>query len=84
MAIWFHWLIFALATDRPLGPTNGSRTSSYVDSHTLNSKLSRPQGVGPERRSTYESGIEPMGDARIQFNIRCYICALVFSMHIDA
>lgn len=42
------------------------------------SKLIRPKGVGPERRTTYESGIEPMGEARIQFNIRYYMFALVF------
>lgn len=42
------------------------------------SKLLRPQGVGPERRTTYESGIEPMGEARIQFNIRYYMFALIF------
>lgn len=42
------------------------------------SRLLRPKGVGPERRTTYESGIEPMGEARIQFNIRYYMFALVF------
>jgi len=42
------------------------------------SKLLRPKGVGPERRTTYESGIEPMGEARIQFNIRYYMFALIF------
>lgn len=38
----------------------------------------RPRGGGPERRTTYESGIEPMGEAWIQFNIRYYMFALVF------
>nr|YP_009252778.1 subunit 3 of NADH-plastoquinone oxidoreductase [Cymbomonas tetramitiformis]ANA56912.1 subunit 3 of NADH-plastoquinone oxidoreductase [Cymbomonas tetramitiformis] len=42
------------------------------------SKLLRPKGLGPERRTTYESGMEPMGEARIQFNIRYYMFALVF------
>jgi len=42
------------------------------------SRLLRPQGIGPERRTTYESGIEPMGEARIQFNIRYYMFALIF------
>lgn len=42
------------------------------------SKLLRPRGGGPERRTTYESGIEPMGEAWIQFNIRYYMFALVF------
>lgn len=42
------------------------------------SKLLRPRGIGPERRTTYESGIEPMGESWIQFNIRYYMFALVF------
>jgi NAD(P)H-quinone oxidoreductase subunit 3 len=42
------------------------------------SKLMRPRGGGPERRTTYESGIEPMGEAWVQFNIRYYMFALVF------
>ncbi|KAL4199176.1 hypothetical protein AMTRI_Chr03g143580 [Amborella trichopoda] len=33
---------------------------------------------GPEKVSSYESGIEPMGDAWIQFRIRYYMFALVF------
>ncbi len=42
------------------------------------SKLLRPRGGGPERRTTYESGMEPLGGAWIQFNIRYYMFALVF------
>jgi len=42
------------------------------------SKLVGPRTRGPERRSTYESGIEPVGGAWIQFNIRYYMFALVF------
>jgi NAD(P)H-quinone oxidoreductase subunit 3 len=42
------------------------------------SKLLRPNGTSIERRSTYESGIEPFGNAWIQFNIRYYMFALVF------
>jgi NAD(P)H-quinone oxidoreductase subunit 3 len=42
------------------------------------SKLLRPSNRGPERRTTYESGMEPMGGAWIQFNIRYYMFALVF------
>ncbi|MDY6784204.1 MAG: photosynthetic/respiratory NAD(P)H-quinone oxidoreductase subunit C [Cyanobacteriota bacterium] len=38
----------------------------------------RPKGGGPERRTTYESGMEPIGGAWIQFNIRYYMFALVF------
>ena len=42
------------------------------------SRLVRPQRGGPERRTTYESGIEPMGESWVQFNIRYYMFALVF------
>ncbi|NJK99933.1 MAG: photosynthetic/respiratory NAD(P)H-quinone oxidoreductase subunit C [Spirulinaceae cyanobacterium RM2_2_10] len=42
------------------------------------SKLLRSPGGGPERRTTYESGMEPIGGAWIQFNIRYYMFALVF------
>nr|YP_010876953.1 NADH dehydrogenase subunit 3 [Hechtia colossa]WHE18749.1 NADH dehydrogenase subunit 3 [Hechtia colossa] len=33
---------------------------------------------GPEKLSSYESGIEPMGDAWLQFRICYYMFALVF------
>ena len=42
------------------------------------SKLLRPISRGPARRTTYESGMEPIGGAWIQFNIRYYMFALVF------
>ena len=42
------------------------------------SKLLRPKGGDPERVTTYESGVEPIGGAWIQFNIRYYMFALVF------
>lgn len=38
----------------------------------------RPKRKGVERRTTYESGMEPIGGAWIQFNIRYYMFALVF------
>nr|AEJ10296.1 NADH-plastoquinone oxidoreductase subunit 3 [Mayaca fluviatilis] len=37
-----------------------------------------PVKQGPEKLSSYESGIEPMGDAWLQFRIRYYMFALVF------
>nr|QWY88542.1 NADH-plastoquinone oxidoreductase subunit 3 [Lovoa trichilioides] len=37
-----------------------------------------PINKGPEKLSSYESGIEPMGDAWLQFRIRYYMFALVF------
>lgn len=42
------------------------------------SKVVRPQSRSPVRRTTYESGNEPIGGAWIQFNIRYYMFALVF------
>jgi NAD(P)H-quinone oxidoreductase subunit 3 len=42
------------------------------------SYLLRPKRSGVERRTTYESGMEPIGGAWIQFNIRYYMFALVF------
>jgi len=38
----------------------------------------RPKRPGVERKTTYESGMEPIGGAWIQFNIRYYMFALVF------
>ncbi|MGF1515396.1 MAG: photosynthetic/respiratory NAD(P)H-quinone oxidoreductase subunit C [Elainellaceae cyanobacterium] len=42
------------------------------------SYILRPKREGIERRTTYESGMEPIGNAWIQFNIRYYMFALVF------
>lgn len=42
------------------------------------SYILRPKRKGVERRTTYESGMEPIGGAWIQFNIRYYMFALVF------
>jgi NAD(P)H-quinone oxidoreductase subunit 3 len=42
------------------------------------SYLIAPHRKGAERRFTYESGMEPIGGAWIQFNIRYYMFALVF------
>nr|YP_009974124.1 NADH-plastoquinone oxidoreductase subunit 3 [Marattia laxa]QNH94045.1 NADH-plastoquinone oxidoreductase subunit 3 [Marattia laxa] len=44
----------------------------------LISKILAPVSQGPEKLTSYESGIEPMGDAWIQFQIRYYMFALVF------
>ena len=41
-------------------------------------KLLGAKGTGVARRTTYESGMEPIGGAWIQFNIRYYMFALVF------
>lgn len=42
------------------------------------SKLLRPKSQNYSRITTYESGMEPIGGAWIQFNIRYYMFALVF------
>jgi NADH:ubiquinone oxidoreductase subunit 3 (subunit A) len=42
------------------------------------SGLFAPIKEGPEKLSSYESGIEPMGSAWLQFRIHYYMFALVF------
>ena len=44
----------------------------------LTNKLISPKSEAGERELTYESGMEPIGGAWIQFNIRYYMFALVF------
>nr|YP_009240173.1 NADH-plastoquinone oxidoreductase subunit 3 [Sciadopitys verticillata]AMO00714.1 NADH-plastoquinone oxidoreductase subunit 3 [Sciadopitys verticillata]BAW34592.1 NADH-plastoquinone oxidoreductase subunit 3 [Sciadopitys verticillata]BCK60761.1 NADH-plastoquinone oxidoreductase subunit 3 [Sciadopitys verticillata] len=44
----------------------------------LISRILAPISKGPEKNTSYESGIEPMGDTWIQFQIRYYMFALVF------
>jgi NADH-quinone oxidoreductase subunit A len=41
-------------------------------------KLLRPQKPSDAKESTYESGLEPFHDSRVQFNVRYYIFALMF------
>ena len=44
----------------------------------VTNKLLAPRSQSGERELTYESGMEPIGGAWIQFNIRYYMFALVF------
>ena len=44
----------------------------------VTNKLVAPKSRSGERLLTYESGMEPVGGAWIQFNIRYYMFALVF------
>ena len=46
----------------------------------ITNKLLAPKSRAGERQLTYESGMEPIGGAWIQFNIRYYMFALVFVM----
>jgi NADH-quinone oxidoreductase subunit A len=41
-------------------------------------KLLRPHAPSAAKQTTYESGIEPFHEARVQFNVRYYIFALMF------
>jgi NADH-quinone oxidoreductase subunit A len=41
-------------------------------------KLLRPHVPSDAKYTTYESGIEPFHDSRVQFNVRYYIFALMF------
>ncbi len=41
-------------------------------------RLLRPHRPHPEKQTTYESGVEPIGGSWIQFNVKYYIYALLF------
>lgn len=41
-------------------------------------KLLRPNKPTLEKQTTYESGIEPFHDSRVQFNVKYYMYALMF------
>ncbi|WP_390628430.1 NADH-quinone oxidoreductase subunit A [Bacillus litorisediminis] len=41
-------------------------------------KLLRPNVPQPAKYTTYESGIDPFHDSRVQFNVRYYMFALLF------
>lgn len=42
------------------------------------SKLLRRDYPRPEKLSTYESGMTPIGDARVRFNLQYFVFALLF------
>ncbi|WP_078543437.1 NADH-quinone oxidoreductase subunit A [Litchfieldia alkalitelluris] len=41
-------------------------------------RILRPSAPNAMKQTTYESGIEPFHDSRVQFNVRYYIFALMF------
>ncbi|MCM3617974.1 NADH-quinone oxidoreductase subunit A [Sutcliffiella horikoshii] len=41
-------------------------------------RLLRPNKPSAAKQTTYESGIDPFHDSRVQFNVRYYIFALLF------
>jgi NADH-quinone oxidoreductase subunit A len=38
----------------------------------------RPHNPTPEKQTTYESGVDPIGESWVRFNVRYYIFALLF------
>lgn len=46
--------------------------------NVLISRLLRRDNPRPEKRTTYESGMIPFGDARVKFHISYYFFALLF------
>lgn len=50
----------------------------FVVGGLLTSKLIAPNRPNPEKGSTYECGEDPVGNARIQLNMRFYVVALIF------
>ncbi len=38
----------------------------------------RPKHPTKEKLKTYESGLDPVGDARVRYNVRYYLFALMF------
>ncbi|ARU60529.1 NADH dehydrogenase subunit A [Tumebacillus sp. BK434] len=38
----------------------------------------RPKNPTPEKLTTYESGVEPFGEAHVRYNVRYYLFALMF------
>jgi NADH-quinone oxidoreductase subunit A len=38
----------------------------------------RPNKPSKEKRTTYESGVDPIGDAHVRYNARYYLFALLF------
>ncbi|MFD2170189.1 NADH-quinone oxidoreductase subunit A [Tumebacillus lipolyticus] len=40
--------------------------------------LLRPKNPTPEKLTTYESGVEPFGEAHVRYNVRYYLFALMF------
>ncbi|MGK7390005.1 MAG: NADH-quinone oxidoreductase subunit A [Candidatus Cyclobacteriaceae bacterium M2_1C_046] len=50
----------------------------FVAGGLITSKLIRPNRPNPEKLAIYESGEEPLGDARASFPVRYYVIALIF------
>src|SRR5579871_3125104 len=51
---------------------------AFVGVNLLIARMISPSAPTPEKLSTYECGVEPVGDAWRQFNPRYYLFALLF------
>ncbi|MBX6352112.1 MAG: NADH-quinone oxidoreductase subunit A [Thermoflavifilum sp.] len=49
-----------------------------VGSLWLVGPLLRPKNPRPEKLTSYESGVEPFGDAHVRYHVRYYLFALLF------
>jgi NADH-quinone oxidoreductase subunit A len=50
----------------------------FLAANLLAGKLVRPHKPGAEKAAAYECGEVPVGDARVQFDARFYVAALLF------
>ena len=51
---------------------------AFVSIALLVSRIIRPSRPNVEKLTTYESGENPVGSPRVQFNVRFYVIALIF------
>jgi NADH-quinone oxidoreductase subunit A len=52
--------------------------AGFLGANLLLGHLVRPRKPDPEKGQVYECGEEPVGDARVQFDLRFYVVALLF------
>lgn len=51
---------------------------AFVAALLIASYIIQPKAPGKNKETTYECGMEPIGDARIQFDVKYYVYALIF------
>lgn len=51
---------------------------AFVTALLLVSYILQPKAPNIIKKSTYECGMQPEGDARIQFNVKYYLYAIIF------
>lgn len=50
----------------------------FAASNVIISELLGPKRQGKVKNSTYESGVDPVGDTKQRFNVRFYLVAMIF------